>query len=65
MNDSVVAPIASHLAEWDLPHVEMAIHGFSDADRIAAALEDFCRRELGSVPRETLFYRSSIGAVAG
>lgn len=65
MNDDVVAPIASHLAEWNLPHVEMAIHGFSDAGRVAAALDDFCRRELGSAPRETLFYRSSIGAVAG
>jgi hypothetical protein len=65
VNDDVVAPIASHLAEWDLPHVELAIHGFGDAARVAGALDDFCRRELGSAPRKTLFYRSSIGAVAG
>lgn len=65
MNDDVIVPIASHLAEWDLPHVEIAIHGSGDAGRVADALDDFCRRELGSAPRETLFYRSSIGAVAG
>jgi hypothetical protein len=65
VNDDIIAPIASHLAEWDLPHVELAIHGFREADRIAQSLDDFCRRELGSALCETLFYRSSIGAVAG
>ncbi len=65
MNDRVIAPITSHLAEWDTAHVELAIYGTDDAGRIAHAIEDFCRRELASAPDETLFYRSSIGAVVG
>jgi hypothetical protein len=65
MNEQVLAPIASHLAEWDVPHVELAIYGTRDAQRIADTLEEFCRRELKAVPAETLFYQSSVGAVAG
>src|SRR6185295_14379151 len=65
MNERVLAPIASHLAEWDIAHVELAIYGTSGARRIAEAIDDFSRRELRSGPAETLFYQSSIGAVVG
>jgi hypothetical protein len=57
--------IRAHLASWDEPHVELAIHGHGDASAIAAALAAFCRRELGAGVRGALFYQSSIGAVAG
>ena len=65
MNERVLAPIASHLAEWEVADVELAIYGTSDARRIAEAIEDFCRRGLKSAPAETLFYQSSVGAVVG
>jgi hypothetical protein len=65
LNERFVAPIAAHLAEWDVAHVELAIYGTGDARRIARVIEDFCQRELGSGPEQTLFYRSSIGAVIG
>jgi hypothetical protein len=63
--ESLEAAIAAHLAEWDEPFVELAIHGTARADRIAQAIDAFCRRELGSPVASTLFYRSSVGAVAG
>jgi hypothetical protein len=65
MHDRVLAPIRAHLAEWDIAHVESAIYGTEDVERIARAIEDFCRREVASAPDETLFYQSSIGAVIG
>ena len=65
MNERFLAPITSHLAEWDTAHVELAIYGTADPPRIAGAIEEFCRRELASAPDETLFYQSSIGAVIG
>jgi hypothetical protein len=65
MNERIVGPIAAHLAEWDVAHVELAIYGTGDAGRVAHAIEEFCRRELGAAPDRTLFYRSSIGAVVG
>jgi Phosphotransferase enzyme family len=65
MTDDVLAPIAAHLAEWATAHVELTIYGTADVRSVAAALEAHCQRELGSVPAKTLFYQSSIGAVAG
>src|SRR5262249_11473913 len=65
MNEQVLAPIASHLAEWDTPHVELAIHGTGDARAVAGAIGRFCELELECGPEKTLFYQSSIGAVAG
>jgi hypothetical protein len=57
--------IAAHLAEWDSAHVELAIHGCDDAAVIAGAIDEFCRHTLGAGVGHALFYRSSIGAVAG
>ena len=56
----VVGPIVSHLAEWKVPHVELAIHGTHDAVSIAEALDAFCTRELQCAPAETLFLRSTL-----
>jgi hypothetical protein len=65
MDPAIIAPLAAHLGEWDIPHVELAIYGTGDAQTIAHALDQFCNRELRCDPVQTLFYRSSIGAVAG
>jgi phosphotransferase family enzyme len=65
IEEPVLAPIAAHLAQWETAHVELAIYGTADARDIARALDDFCLRELGCAPDATLFYRSSVGAVAG
>ncbi|HEV2441311.1 MAG TPA: hypothetical protein VGT07_02220, partial [Steroidobacteraceae bacterium] len=65
MDQQILPPIAAHLAEWETAHVELAIYGTDDARYIAHALDEFCRRELKCPPVQTLFYRSSIGAVAG
>jgi hypothetical protein len=62
---ALAAMIAAHLADWERPFVELAIHGTADAHSIAAAIDSFCLRELGAAVAEPLFYRSSIGAVAG
>lgn len=57
--------IAAHLAEWDDAHVERAIYGSDDPAVIAGTIETFCRAELGASVARPLFYRSSVGAVAG
>jgi len=57
--------IATHLAVWESAHVERAIHGSDDPAAIARAIDAFCRRELGARVAAPLFYRSSIGAMAG
>ena len=65
MNAELLGPIAAHLSDWETAHVELAIYGTVDAQRVAQTLHDFCSSELGCPPEATLFYRSSIGAVAG
>jgi hypothetical protein len=62
---SLEAVIREHLAEWDTPHVDLAIYGCADAKTIARSLDELCRRELGAPVRQALFYQASIGAVAG
>jgi Phosphotransferase enzyme family len=57
--------IAAHLATWDVPVVERAIFGTGDPPAIAAALEQFIAGSLGATVAECLFYRTSVGAVAG
>jgi hypothetical protein len=59
------AAIAAHVSEWEEPHVELAIHQTRDPRTIARTFETFCLDELGSPIAGALFYRSSIGAVAG
>jgi len=59
--------IAAHLAEWDVApaHVELAIYGCDEPEAIARAIDEFCRIHLRAGVAHALFYRSSIGAVAG
>ncbi len=61
----LASAIASHLAGWDDPVVERAIFGTGDPRAIAAALERFIAGELGAPVAECLFYRTSVGSVAG
>jgi hypothetical protein len=65
MENGLAAVIAASLAEWEVPHVELAIFGTADPARIARRIEGLCVATLRSPPRETLFYQSSIGTVAG
>lgn len=57
--------IATHLAEWDSAHVELAVYGTDAPSTIAAAIGAFCERHLHASVDSALFYQSSIGAVAG
>ena len=57
--------VAAHVAEWEIPYVELAIFGHADPVRIAAALDDLCGEVLGSRAAGALFYESSVAAVAG
>ena len=61
----LASAIAAHLAEWEAPVVELAIFGTGDPAAIAAALERFIAGSLGAPVAECLFYRTSVGAVAG
>jgi len=65
MVSTLESVIADHLAGWERAHVELAIYGSDDPRLIAEAIDQFCRRELGSSARKGLFYQSSVGAVAG
>ncbi len=65
MEDALIGTIAASLAEWEVPHVELAIFGTADASHIATRLRDFCVSTLGSPPAQMLFYTASVGAVAG
>src|SRR5262245_17251618 len=57
--------IARHLAQWRVPHVELAIYGFAEPARVAWLLDACCSHLLGSHVRGALLYQASIGAVAG
>ncbi|HEU4582349.1 MAG TPA: phosphotransferase [Polyangiaceae bacterium] len=57
--------IASELASWNQRPVEHAIFGHSDPARIARELERCAGELLRSRVSAGLFYRASIGAVAG
>ncbi len=65
MKSTLTGPIQSSLAEWDVPHVELAIFGRADADHIAARLHELCLATLRSAPRKVIFYAASVGVVAG
>lgn len=65
MENGLVPVIAASLAEWEVPHVELAVFGTADPAHIARQIEALCVATLRSPPREALFYQSSIGAVAG
>jgi len=65
MENPLTSAIASSLAEWAVPYVELAIFGTADAAHIAAQFFDICVSALGSRPAKMLFYQSSVGAVAG
>ena len=57
--------IREQLASWSQTPVELAIFETGEPAAIAATFERFCREQLGVVVRGSLFYQSSIGAVAG
>lgn len=62
---SLEQAIARHLLGWREPHVELAVYGFAEPERVAWLLDASCLQLLGARVRGALFYQSSIGAVAG
>jgi hypothetical protein len=62
---SLERAVSRRFGEWGGAHVELAIYGVEDAGLIARTVDEFCRRHLGSGVHETLFYKSSVGAVTG
>src|SRR6516164_8922193 len=61
------AVIAQRLDEWgdhELP-LERMLFGSSDPDRIAEAVDDWCRAHLGAAVDHYLFFDSSSGSVHG
>jgi hypothetical protein len=65
--DHLASVIAAHLREWEpaLAFVELAVFGCDDAAAIAAALDAFCARHLGSRVARGRFHQSSVGSVTG
>ncbi len=60
-----VQVIRANLADWEVPHVELAIFGSADPSVIAAAIDGFCRRHLESAVRGYHFQTSSVGSTHG
>ncbi|HEY6890946.1 MAG TPA: hypothetical protein VI300_24295 [Solirubrobacter sp.] len=58
--------IDDEFADWDGPrHLEEEIFGTGDGDRIAACVDRFCARELGSPIERYEFFASSVMSVHG
>lgn len=57
--------IQEALASWSQTPVELAIFETAEPAVLASAFERFCHEQLGVGVRGGLFYKSSIGAVAG
>lgn len=62
-------PLAELVAEehtaWDQVLVEPEVFGTTDPGAIATAIDAWCRTELGAAVAGAVFYRVSIGCVAG
>lgn len=57
--------VADHHAGWPGPFVEDDVLGTHDPGAVAAALEGFCRAQLGARVVACAFYEASVGLVAG
>ncbi|MCZ7681644.1 MAG: phosphotransferase [Sandaracinaceae bacterium] len=57
--------IDEHIAAYDSADVERAVFDTEDAEAVASALAAFVRAELDAAIDDCVFYRSSVGAVAG
>ena len=63
--DSVARLVAAQHARWGVDAVDREVFGTGDPAAIAAILERFCRRQLGTEVVEGLFYGASAGCVVG
>ena len=57
--------IRAHLAEWDVPYVELDCFGSADPSVIAEMVDRFCRSHLASPVRGYLFCTASQGSTHG
>lgn len=62
---ALVDLVGLHIERWDTASVELGVFRTSDAGAVAAQLEAFAFRTLGSPVQDALFYGSSSGCVAG
>ena len=57
--------IAAYTTRWGVTAIEESVFGTGDATHIAAMVDQFCQRSLGSEAVEGLAYQSSVGCVLG
>src|SRR5688500_1192287 len=60
-----VGVVRAQLAEWDVPHVELAIFESSKPEAIVEAVDAFCREHLDAGVAGYLFCVSSVGSAHG
>ena len=60
-----VEVIGASIAEWEAPHVELAVFGTASAEDIADRVDRFCSEHLGARLSGYLFYGSSVGSTQG
>lgn len=60
-----VEAIRAHLAKWITPHVDLDTFGTAEPEEIAALIDGFSRRHLGSGVAGYLFCQASQGATHG
>jgi len=62
---SVSDTVAAELSRWDVSDVERAVFGTDDPSGIERIIGRFCEVYFGERPASGVFYRSSVGCVAG
>jgi len=63
--DSVARLVAAQHARWGINAVDREVFGTGDPAEIAAILDRFCQREVGTGIGTALFYGASAGCVLG
>jgi hypothetical protein len=63
--DSVARLVAAQHARWGINAVDREVFGTGDPSEIAAILDRFCQREVGTGIGTALFYGASAGCVLG
>jgi hypothetical protein len=57
--------IASETTRWQTTAIEESVFGTGDSTEVAEIVDRFCALHLGAAVADCLFYRSSVGCVAG
>jgi len=62
---TIAETVAAQTTRWGVTAIEESVFGTGDATEIAAMVDQFCQRSLGSAAVEGHFYQSSVGCVVG